>query len=186
MAITDLISAGAGMSLIVIIMTLCTLILIIANCCRFIFHNKIRRVLIILFYTFAFANAVILASDNIIREYALYFAEGETKTVLLSVCHGVLNALWTMTLACTFWVDGATMLHLGLSIKLAMEGINRRQIRCIYCITTIVSLACFICLSFLCYFYQGPKNHHRVRLAANSIILTINTCILIFLMRHLR
>ena len=76
MAAADLLNPGSGMSCTVILLALLTLILMIANSCRFAFLSKVRRTLVILFYTFAFANAAIIATSNILREYATYFTDG--------------------------------------------------------------------------------------------------------------
>ena len=44
----------------VTIMTLVTLLLLVLNCCKFLWSKKTRRALIVLFYGFAFSNVAIV------------------------------------------------------------------------------------------------------------------------------
>ena len=120
MSSNDLLSPEFGMTCSIIVIALFTLILMIANCCKFLRSKKLRRTLIILFYGFAFSNVLIVAISHIMGVYAIYFASQKESEAILYFTYGSLNGLDTLTMGCTFWVDGLTMLSLGLTLKLTL------------------------------------------------------------------
>ena len=92
----------------------------------------------------------------------------------------------TLALACTFSVDGITMLSLGLSIQLVLKKKTRERIKRIKKIAAVLVFL-FLSVSIVfCSIYDGDQVHHRVRLAVDSSVLTVNMIILIFLVKQLK
>ena len=54
------------------VLQLITMIIIIFSCCRFLRTRNMRKPLIILFYTFAFANSLLFFIAAVLREIARY------------------------------------------------------------------------------------------------------------------
>ena len=101
---------GTTLSIISILMTTATLFLIIANSCKFLRTKEMRKPLIVLFYAFSFLNVMLFLTTALLREYARKFSTGSQKAELLNFVHGPMTASESLSLACTFSIDGITML----------------------------------------------------------------------------
>ena len=95
-------------------------------------------------------------ASHLLEKYAEIFANGEKQDRLLNIVNSSLQSLETITLACTFSVDGITMLSLGLSIKLVLKGKSKIKIACAHTISGVSCVIFISIYSLMCFRYQEP------------------------------
>ena len=91
--------------------------------------------------------------SHLLEKYAEIFANEEKQDRLLNVVEGSLMSLETIFLACTFSVDGITMLSLGLSIKYVLKGKSKIKIACAHTISAVFCLIFISIYSLMCFKY---------------------------------
>ena len=94
--------------------------------------------------------------SHLLEKYAEIFANVKKQDHLFNVVNGSLKSLETIFLACTFSVDGITMLSLGLSIKLVIKGKSKIKITCAHTISVVFCLIFLSIYSLMCFKYQEP------------------------------
>ena len=162
-----------------------TILMIIASCYRFLRTKNMRKPLIILFYTFAFVNSIVFLLQVVMREYARFTYDRVSDSDYYAFFSQTLFIVETLTLACTFSIDGITMLSLGLSIQQVQKRQTKEILRCIKRTAVVMSTIFILCCIFFSLRYQDHQLHHIVRMVVDLSILAINSCVLVFLMYQL-
>ena len=164
---------------IVFSLNLLTLLNAAYNCVRHLYARKVNKVLIILFYVFAFTTTSVymgLSIHEVIhpRTYHTTF-------------HTVLSSMNTVNQAATFLTDALTMLSLATTIRITLGEITPDGAKTLHKVGAIVAitiLVCYIPASLLV--RSDRKARHWMRAVVNISILVSSTIILFYLSAKLK
>ena len=175
----------AGFDIAAGVLLFFTMLMIISICCRSLSEPKMRKPIIILFYTFAFTNCSIFLSVVILREYRRFWPDSAEKYGIYPIIENLFIPE-TLALACTFSIDGITMLFLGLSIQYLQGKKSLQMVRCLKAASAFFALILITIVLYFSLKYNGHQEHHVVRMVVDASILVINICFLVFLSLQLR
>ena len=162
-----------------IILNILTLANGLYTCIRYLCYRNVSRLLVIFFYVFVVINTILVATLQSFRLFDTYDFS-ETDIFIYS------EAALTLVYACTFWLDGLTMIWFSISLRLMLNQTTKEsalQSKKILFALTLVFILLFSPLVFL---IKEPQMMHEVRLASDSTICLMNAGILIYLNHQLK
>ena len=138
------------------VLMLFTMLMIVAVCYRFLTERKMRKPIIILFYTFAFSSCSVFLCCVILREYKRFWPESADKYGIRQIVDKIFIPE-TFTLACTFSIDGITMLFLGLSIQYLQGRKSLKMVRCFKAAAAFCALVLLVVVLWFSFEYNGHQ-----------------------------
>ena len=138
------------------VLMLFTMLMIVSVCYRFLTERKMRKPIIILFYTFAFSSCSVFLCCVILREYMRFWPESADKYGIRQIVDKIFIPE-TFTLACTFSIDGITMLFLGLSIQYLQGRKSLKMVRCLKAVAAFCALVLLVVVLWFSFEYNGDQ-----------------------------
>ena len=145
---------------------------------EFLYKRRIGKCLIVLFYVAVFA--VTITSASMSAFVIKYRRDGVFSGAFLTM-----DVIKSTSLVVMYLSVGLSMFQLGISVQLIFDKIDKDQAMCRLRLM-YVAVTVFMCSFATVSFIYRLNHFHETRAIAESIVVTANLGILIFLRRKLK